>query len=207
MASASASSAVAVTDTVRALESEQFLPSDLITGPHVPRRWGTGVLHAAAPGDATEHKQELQDGAASAVRTPSDSATGELPKGPAQLSSGPRRKPTGAAALAARAGCEVLRGPARAEAAEAPTRVRVPCSRPRWRGTRWGRCELCAVPLRPALREDGNAMLTCGKWRIGHTRRVLQQGTVEFDRLPDALRGRAVRGTRELAAAGCQANR
>ena len=195
MASPAASSAEADIDVDGALEIEQLWPSDIITWPYVPRRWGAGVLHLGALAAVAEDSPATESPPALAELIVPDTDTEAQPVLDIEAPSRARRNPTRAAALAARARLEELGEPVRADAAEVPALPQGKRAGARPRATRWGRCVLCGLPLRPTLRVDGQAMLLCGKYRPGHTRRVLQPGTAEFDRLPDAMRGRAVRGS------------
>ena len=195
MASRAASSAEADIDIDGALEIEQLWPSDIITWPYVPRRWGAGVLHLGALAAVAEDSPATESPPALAELIVPDTDTEAQPVLDIEPPSGARRNPTRAAALAARARLEELGEPVRAGAAVLAVLPREPAASQRARGTRWGRCAACGMPLRPTLRVDGHPMLLCAKYRAGHTRRLLLQGTAEFDRLPPTLARRAVVST------------
>ena len=177
------------------LEVEQLWPSDIMTWPYVPRRWGAGVLHVGAREAATEPRPALHAFQDWAGLTLSDTASGTQPELQPEPAVPARRNPARAAALAARARLEELGEPVRAGAAVLAALPSEAAAAQRARGTRWGRCVACGMPLRPTLRVDGHPMLLCGKYRAGHTRRLLLQGTAEFDRLPPTLARRAVVST------------
>ena len=173
------------------LEVEQLWPSDIMTWPYVPRRWGSGVLDVGARQGVTEPRPALHAFQGCAGLTFPDTASGiqrELQPEPAIPA---RRNPARAAALAARARLQELGEPVRARAAVVAVLPSESAAAKRARGTRWGRCAVCGMPLRPTLRVDGYPMLLCAKYRAGHTRRLLRQGTAEFDRLPPTLARRA----------------